>query len=528
MQSKLHFASLLLWATATFSKVIGPVGTLTLETKDFAPDGFERPASLINGIHPGPVITANKGENIRMNVVNELTDENQILGASIHWHGLFQKGTNFMDGVIDVTQCPISPNNSFEYSFDTTDQAGTFWYHSHFDVQYCDGIRGALIVYDPHDPLKYMYDVDDESTIITLSDWYHTLATEITGAALEDATLINGRGRYVGHEGDPVDLAVVNVKRGKRYRFRIVSLSCSPDFTFSIDQHDLTIIEVEGTETIPETVNTIRILAGQRYSAVLNANQRVDNYWIRALPNRGANGIGDTFDGGVNSAILRYKGAREEDPMTEQPSVQIPLIEANLHPYFPHPVPGEPNPDGADHTLPFTIKLNSGQWSFNDTPFVPTPVPVLLQILSGATDPAELLPEGTIYRVERNQTIQLDIQAGPAGNPHPLHLHGHEFWVVKSAGSAEYNFDNPVIRDTVSAGNNQGDLVSIRFTTDNPGPWIFHCHIDFHLRDGLAIVFAEAPEETDAANPNRPESWKELCPIWDAQPESVKNAGYND
>ncbi|KAF7783306.1 CAZyme family AA1 [Agaricus bisporus var. burnettii] len=524
----MHFASLLLWATAAFAEVICRSGTLTLETKDIAPDGFVRPASLINGIHPGPVITANKGDYIRMNVVNELTDKNQILGTSIHWHGLFQRGTNFMDGAIDVTQCPISPNNSFEYSFDTTDQAGTFWYHSHFDVQYCDGVRGALIVYDPHDPLKHMYDVDDESTIITLSDWYHVLAPDISSPAMEDATLINGRGRYIGHKGKPVDLAVINVKRGKRYRLRIVSLSCSPDFTFSIDQHNLTIIEVEGTETIPETVNTIRILAGQRYSAVLNANQRVDNYWIRALPNRGGNGISETFDGGVNSAILRYKGARKKEPTTKQQYQQILLLETNLHPAYPTlTVPGEPNPDGADLTLPFIIKLGEIKWSFNDTPFVSTPVPILLQILSGATDPAELLPEGTIYRVKRNQTIQLNIQTGSQGNPHPLHLHGHKFWVVKSADSAEYNFDDPVVRDTVSAGDNEGDVVSIRFTTDNPGPWIFHCHIDLHLRDGLAIVFAEAPEDIDFTKPNRPDAWKELCPIWDAQPDSVKNAGYN-
>lgn len=79
-----------------------------------------------------------------------------------------------MDGVTGVTQCPIAPNNSFQYSFSTGGQVGTYWYHSHFgmflalgcwtapnailDVQYCDGIRGALIIYDPNDPLKKMYD----------------------------------------------------------------------------------------------------------------------------------------------------------------------------------------------------------------------------------------------------------------------------------------------------------------------------------------------------------------------------------
>lgn len=73
----------------------------------------------------------------------------------------------------------------------------SFWYHSHLSTQYCDGLRGVIVIYgtmsdtiwyfwcqpkdlDPNDPLKQLYDVDDESTIITLSDWYHVLAPEGT------------------------------------------------------------------------------------------------------------------------------------------------------------------------------------------------------------------------------------------------------------------------------------------------------------------------------------------------------------
>ena len=53
---------------------------------------------------------------------------------------------------------------------------GTFWYHSHLSTQYCDGLRGAMVVYDPEDPHADLYDVDDESTVITLTEWYHTAA----------------------------------------------------------------------------------------------------------------------------------------------------------------------------------------------------------------------------------------------------------------------------------------------------------------------------------------------------------------
>jgi iron transport multicopper oxidase len=60
-----------------------------------------------------------------------------------------------------VSQCPIAPGDSFLYDFRASGQAGTFWYHSHLSTQYCDGLRGPLVVYDKNDPYKSLFDVDD-------------------------------------------------------------------------------------------------------------------------------------------------------------------------------------------------------------------------------------------------------------------------------------------------------------------------------------------------------------------------------
>jgi hypothetical protein len=61
-------------------------------------------------------------------------------------------------------------------------------------------------------------------------------------------------------------------------------------------------------------------------------------------------------------------------------------------------------------------------------------------------------------------------------------LHGHAFHVVRSAGNSTYNYVDPVVRDVVSIGDvATNDNVTIRFFTDNPGPWFLHCHIDWHL-----------------------------------------------
>ncbi|KAI3603918.1 laccase [Moniliophthora roreri] len=103
---------------------------------------------------------------------------------------------------------------------------------------------------------------------------------------------------------------------------------------------------------------------------------------------------------------------------------------------------------------------------------------------------------------------------GLLGLEHPIHLHGHNFDVVRVAGSTEYNYENPIRRDVVNAGSTS-DNVTIRFTTDNPGPWILHCHIDWHLEAGFAIVFAEATDEwVDTIDPS--DAWEDLCPTYDA------------
>lgn len=113
-----------------------------------------------------------------------------------------------------MSQCPIVPKESFLYDFSVQEQTvfplahiiryqqahflafqGTYWYHSHFRNQYCDGLRGPLIIEDPEDPQKNLYDDDDgekgiwkgpftglrsppDDTVITLADWYHYLSTE--------------------------------------------------------------------------------------------------------------------------------------------------------------------------------------------------------------------------------------------------------------------------------------------------------------------------------------------------------------
>ncbi|EGN96932.1 laccase [Serpula lacrymans var. lacrymans S7.3] len=518
-----HLARLCSFVLASISAchaAIGPVADLRIVNGEISPDGFPRVATLAGGSFPGPVIRGNKGDNFQINVINELVNHTDtVRSTTVHWHGIHQHGQNIMDGLAFVTQCPIAPGNSFLYNFTIPDQAGTFWYHSHYQVQYCDGLKGALIVDDPEDPYRFWYDVDDESTIITLSDWYHEPAELVPRPAVIDSALINGVGRYDG--GPQVPLAVVNVEPWKRYRIRLINMACKPAYTFSIDKHVFTVIEADGVNTDPYIVDSLQIFAAQRYSFILEANQPVDNYWIRALPSRGD----PSFEDGHNSAVLRYRGAPEEEPTNKTWNLNLPLNESYLHSLEPH-VPGSPGLGGADIelNLNFTKPDNEyvDNYTVNGHSYIPPSVPVLLQIMSGARTAQQLLPMGNVYPLPRNKVIELTLPGGAPGGPHPFHLHGHDFSVVRSAGSTAHNYYNPVRRDTVSIGEG-GDNVTIRFTTDNPGPWMLHCHIDWHLYIGMALVFVEAPDDivsTDlnATNPNL-ESWTDLCPVYNSLPQ---------
>ena len=128
--------------------------------------GVLRKVLVINGHFPGPVIRANPGDRVLVNVTNQLSN-----ATSIHWHGVFQNGTNCMDGTAGVTQCPVPPGRSFLYNFTIDNQYGTYWYHSNYGMQYTGGLLGPFIVHAPEEEqARERYDFDQ---VILLSDWYH-------------------------------------------------------------------------------------------------------------------------------------------------------------------------------------------------------------------------------------------------------------------------------------------------------------------------------------------------------------------
>ncbi|TFY73883.1 hypothetical protein EWM64_g10129 [Hericium alpestre] len=224
----------------------------------------------------------------------------------------------------------------------------------------------------------------------------------------------------------------------------------------------------------------------------------LSNYWMCLLLSAP---IAQITDSGVNSTILHYQGMPHAEPATKQHcNINLNLCHCCASRWCPHP--WKPKYSGVDKSIHLEQGLPREQCHDPGT-----------QGAHPAADPeqhdkaAGPAPVGSIYDLQRNQTVDVTILGGVLTLPHLIHLHRHLFYVVKSAGNSSFNFENPVLCDTVMMGTEEGNDVVIRFVADNPGPWIIHC--------GFAAVLAEDIKNV-ARDQDVPESWKQLCPTYDA------------
>lgn len=171
-----------------------------------AADGVKRPITVVNRQFPGPSIEVCIGDTIEVKVENLLFDET----TSIHWHGLHQRGTPFMDGVPKITQCPIQPDTTFVYRFNASSPGTHFW-HSHSGLQRGDGVFGSLIVRVPPSQDQYFdfYDYDLSEHTMNIMDWIHIGGLpkfighyHSDGDNKPTTILVNGKGRYQEFEDE--------------------------------------------------------------------------------------------------------------------------------------------------------------------------------------------------------------------------------------------------------------------------------------------------------------------------------------
>ncbi|EFX01899.1 iron transport multicopper oxidase fet3 precursor [Grosmannia clavigera kw1407] len=435
---------------------------------------------------------ASVGDRLVLNVYNELGNAS----TSIHFHGFFQNGTNHMDGAVGVTQCGIPPDESFTYDI----EPGTYWYHAHNNGQYLDGLRGTIVVHDPVGPHEDQYDAE---IVLSLSDWYHRLSSELLGDLISP-------GNPTGAEPVP-QAALLNdtqnlqvpVEPGKTYLVHIANVAGFAAFRLWFEGHSMRVVEVDGVWTEPADASVLYIAAAQRYSVLLTmrSDAAANFAMVAAMDCDLFDDIPDGLAANVSGWLVydRAKPLPEPTPLASFDD----LDDFGLVPYDRQALL-----DHVDLTITLAVKMDNlrdgaNYAFFNDLTYVAPKVPSLYSALTvGAANATNSRVYGT-YAIPQVlphlAVVEVVVNNGDDGM-HPFHLHGHNFQVVsRSADDAgDYNSNSPALpaipmrRDTVSVCPN-GNVV-VRFRADNPGVWLFHCHIEWHMEQGLIATFVEAPE----------------------------------
>ncbi|KXS14695.1 laccase precursor [Gonapodya prolifera JEL478] len=499
-----------------------------------APDGYERQVMTFNGTLPGPLIQADWGDNLVIHVTNNLVDN----GTAVHWHGIQQRGTPNADGAPGVTQCPIAPGYTMTYRFKAT-QYGSSLYHAHFTLQMAEGMIGPIVI---NGPATANYDVDLGPVMI--QDWSHISAFTIWRLNQKHVALpipvlqnglINGMNPYdCSFSFDPNckgggDRYQVTVTKGLKYRMRLIGAPIDGFFKFHIDGHKFKVIAVDFVPIVPYTTDNVVLTSGQRYDIVVEADQVVGNYWIRAIYMTACN-QNDNLNKYNIRGIFRYDGA---DVNALPTTLASPFITNscgdelywNLVPWVPIDVGGPTISDALevqwhldlDLTFHWTLHTKTLEVNWSD--------PTTRSIYNGDLSLPYL---SNVYTVKpANKWAYWIIEDfALIGAYHPMHLHGHDFFVL-AQGLGPYipfvsplNKKNPPRRDTVTLYG--GGYTVIAMLTDNPGSWLLHCHIAWHTSQGLAMQIVERPDDIPAVVANDFQEYDRVCKNWDASRKIYK------
>ncbi|KAI1637751.1 probing oxygen channels in Melanocarpus Albomyces laccase [Biscogniauxia mediterranea] len=467
------------------------------------PDGrVKEKVMLINNQFPGPTLVADWGDTLEITVTNKLRTN----GTSIHWHGIRQLKTNIQDGANGVTECPLPPGSSKKYTFRAT-QYGTTWYHSHFSAQYTDGVFGTIVI---NGPASLPYDIDLGP--YPIFDYYLETAERIVldtqsnpAAPPSDNVLFNGSN--INPVGPGGQYSKVTLTPGKRHRLRLINPSSEHNFQVSIVGHDMTVIATDFVPVNSFTTNNVFLGIGQRVDVTIDASKPVGNYWMNVT--MFAENLCGISNNPFPAAIIHYAGAPDHgnptDPGTTPANTGC-LDGQSFSPVVRRTAPLSAFHPGDGSDLNVTVDLPPSAaivtWQVDNSSMrVDWGRPVLEYVLEGNRS----YPRAeNIVSVDARDAWSFWVIEDLTGIPHPVHLHGHDFVVAGRSGPGAGPFDagrdagalradNPVRRDVTMLP--PGGWVVLAFRTDNPGAWLFHCHIAWHVSGGFGVDFLERVDD---------------------------------
>jgi CopA family copper-resistance protein len=563
-----HFPAWAQRVSAGIASVSGEDITLRIARQTMTIDGRRSNAIGINGTVPGPLIRLREGQNVRLHVMNALDED-----SSIHWHGLLLPAQ--FDGVPGVSFPGIPPRSTFVYDFPIR-QSGTYWYHSHSGFQEQLGLYGPIVI-DPAgaDPVAY-----DREHVIVLSD-HSQMAPETIFLKLKQqpgyfnyqkqalAGLVAGKGQLAGERMmwgrmrmDPTDIADVTGSTysylvnghgpadnwtglfapGERVRLRVINASAMTTFNVRIPGLALAIVQADGNNVRPVTVDEFQIGVAETYDAI-----------VTPVDDRAYMLVAESIDrSGLARATLAPRSgmAAPVPPLRPRPLATMKDMGMDMagmdhgaggmagmqgmdHAAMGHAMPVAPgvphdmSMDMRDFSNAPQVEKNPGVQSIAPMPMDRTGEPgqgledvghkvlVYRDLVALDRNPDPRPPERSIDihltgNMERfmwsfdgrtmsdgmapipfvhNERVRVNL-INDTMMGHPIHLHGHFFELVTGHG------DHAPRKHTVIV--QPGGKVSFDLTADALGDWAFHCHLLYHMAAGMMRVVSVRPREGQA------------------------------
>ncbi|HEX3990948.1 MAG TPA: multicopper oxidase domain-containing protein [Acetobacteraceae bacterium] len=459
------------------------VGTRVLEVNG-------RPAKVFGLLGPDgrSGIDLAPGERFRIGLANEAG-----VPTLIHWHGQLPPWKQ--DGFPWPETPPIA--NGVVQDYDYVPIAGTYWMHSHHDLQEQRLMVAPLIVHDNATLLE-----DWQEVVLLLHDFTFRSPDEVlaglTGTGVADVMARNAAGgdertggrtlplsgagdmlampgsrmamagkdmsrpaamrmdlndvryeAFLANDRTLADPEIVRVERGGRVRLRIINGASSSQFWIDLGALNGRVVATDGHPVHPVTGNRFPMAIAQRLDILID------------LPSSGVFPVLARLEGAGRQTgiVLATAGARiplfADNSQTNPPvdnSLEIRLAAAN---------PLSVRPADLVHTIALGGQMKPYAWSMNGE-YWPHVAPLMLS-------------EGQRVEIELvNHTMMA----------HPIHLHGHTFQVIAINGQPVLG----AVRDTVLVPPMMG-RVRIAFDADNPGRWAIHCHNLYHMVTGMMTEF---------------------------------------
>lgn len=479
---------------------------LRIAEHQLSPAGEKVRVLAINGGIPGPTLHFREGDFARIRVHNDLRDEE----TSTHWHGLLLP--NPQDGVPHVTTPPILPGTTHTFGF-TLRHSGTYWYHSHTHLQEQIGVYGSIVI-EPRggEPVKA-----DREHVVVLSDWTNENPNEVA------RTLARGSDYYALKKGSPqsilgawrhgalkdyfdrewtrmppmdvsdvaYDAFLINgrqssqfpAKPGERVRLRVINAGASSYFYLRWAAGPVTIVAADGLPVEPLKIDRLFMTVAETYDLIVTVPQ--SGAWEFRATALDGSGHASLFIGDHGGQTHEADDPPKPKIYTMEEMMDVALAEDEDDPAAPQKLarPGPPyrllrathpttlpkSRPVREMTMHLTGDMTRYQWSFDGKTM--------------AEEPIVPVKYGEVLRIEFINDTMMN---------HPLHLHGHFFRVLNGQGARaplKHTVDIPPMGRR-----------TIEFEATEPGDWLFHCHILYHMMTGMTRIFSYQQEPAEHGN----------------------------